>query len=171
MGILEKVSKVAAMLGALALIIMMSTTVLDVLLRYVTGNSILGSTEIVSYLLTAVVYFGVGYCVFEKGMITIDLFKVPLVIEYITRFLGVIVCAFIIFSVTKGAFLSMRVGGASLLISIPKWPFMLITSFGFAMMCILIILQTTEDIKANINKKHITSEVYKSKEGDLHNEY
>lgn len=153
-SVLEKISNVSVILGSIALGVMMMTTVVDVLIRLFNDKSFLGGTEIVSYFLTAVVYFGVVYCTFHRGMITVDLFKVPKPLEYLMRFLGMATCGFIVYSVTTAAFLSMKTGGSSLLISIPKWPFMFITSFGFLMMLVIMFVQIITDVQEDsLNKR------------------
>ena len=150
---LYKFCKIVAYIGAVFMLVMILSTVIDVFCRKVVTHTYPGATEIVSYMLTAVVYCGVGYCAMGRGMITIDLFKTGKVMTVINNFLCVIAGSVIIYATTVQAFASKAVGGSSLRLQIPKWPFMLVTAFGFLVMCVILILQTLEDVKAPAGHK------------------
>lgn len=144
---MHKVLKVFAFIGGLAIVIMILATVVDVFCRKAIGQSYPGATEIVSYLLTAVVYFGVGYCAMERGMITIDLFKQSKVAMVICNVLSIVVGFVVVYATIIQSMQSMAVGGSSMRLSIPRWPFMLITALGFLFMSVILILQTIEDLR------------------------
>lgn len=129
--------------------IMIMATVVDVFCRKLIGQSYPGATEIVQYLLTAVVYFGVGYCAIERGMITIDLFKPNIVCTVFNNVVSIAAGLVVAYASVIQAMQSYAVGGSSLRLQLPKWPFMLITAFGFLVMCVILALHTVEDIKAH----------------------
>jgi TRAP-type C4-dicarboxylate transport system permease small subunit len=137
---------VSVILGAVALIIITLTTVADVILRAFFNSGMTGSIEIVSYFLTAIVYFGVGYCSLKKGMITVELFKPPRVVVYVHQVLCMLMSSVIIYAATSQAFFSHGSGAGSLRLHIPKWPFMLITAFGFLMMVLTMLVNMINDI-------------------------
>ncbi|MCL1828011.1 MAG: TRAP transporter small permease [Oscillospiraceae bacterium] len=146
-GGLQKFCKIVAFIGAIFMLIMILATVVDVFCRKVIMSTYPGATEIVSFLLTAVVYCGVGYCAMGRGMITIDIFKPGKVLTVANNILCVLAGSAIVYATTAQAVISKSVGGSSLRLQIPKWPFMLITAFGFLIMCVILILQTIEDLK------------------------
>jgi TRAP-type C4-dicarboxylate transport system permease small subunit len=137
----------SAILGALALLIITVATVTDVILRAFFATGLVGATEIVTAFLTAVVYFGVGYCTVKRGMIVVELIKVPPAVEYINQILCMIMGGVIIYAVTTQAVFSHATGVGSLRLGIPKWPFMIITSFGYLMMICAMLINLCNDIR------------------------
>jgi len=132
-------------LGAVALVVMTLTTIVDVILRSAVAQGVRGSDEIVSYMLTLVVYFGAGYCALHKGLIVVELFKVPRIIKIINDILCVIVGGIIIYYALVQAMFSMQSGMGSLLLSIPKWPFMIATAIGYLTMSGALIINIIND--------------------------
>jgi TRAP-type C4-dicarboxylate transport system permease small subunit len=139
----------SCVLGAISVVIITMTTVIDVVLRSFFNSGITGSIEIVSAFLTAIVYFGVGYCTIKRGMIIVELFNTPAVIVYINEVLSILMGGVIIYCTTAQAFFSASTGVGSMHLGIPKWPFMMITAFGYLIMSVAMILNLIEDIQNN----------------------
>jgi TRAP-type C4-dicarboxylate transport system permease small subunit len=141
----EKFTVFCCILGSIAVIVLTMTTVIDVVLRNAIHGGFGGAVELVSALLTAVVYFGAGYCTLTHGMIVVDLFNVPRPIVIFNEILSIIMGGIIVYCTTIAAFFSMHTGVASLRLGIPKWPFMFITAFGFLVMSIALIINLIND--------------------------
>jgi TRAP-type C4-dicarboxylate transport system permease small subunit len=129
---------------------MMMVTVVDIFMRAVLNDSLTGGTEIISMTMVCVVYFGVGYTTFKRGMITVDILKVPFVVVMICNILSLITGSVLIMALLQQAHVALVRGGGTLRLHIPNWPFMYITAFGFAMMLLSLIILMIEDVK---NKK------------------
>jgi TRAP-type C4-dicarboxylate transport system permease small subunit len=142
-----KICVFSAILGAISLFFITMATVTDVVLRAFFSTGLVGATEIATAFLTAVVYFGVGYCTIKRGMITVELIKVPPAVEYVNQILCMIMGGVIICAVTTQAAFSHATGVGSLRLGIPKWPFMLITSFGYLMMICAMLINMCGDIR------------------------
>jgi len=134
--------------GAVAIVILTMATVIDVTLRSFFASGLTGATEIVTCLLTVVVYMGAGYCTLKRGLIVVELFKVPKGIIVANDIACVAIGAVIIYCTTTQAFFSMGTGVGSLLLNIPKWPFMLVTAFGYLVMSLALILNIIEDAQS-----------------------
>jgi TRAP-type C4-dicarboxylate transport system permease small subunit len=117
------------------------------MLRAFFATGLVGATEIVTAFLTAVVYFGVGYCTVKRGMIVVELIRVPRAVEYINQCLCMVMGGIIIYAVTSQALLSQATGAGSIRLGIPRWPFMLITAFGYLMMNCAMLINLCEDIR------------------------
>ncbi|MDR0850904.1 MAG: TRAP transporter small permease [Clostridiales Family XIII bacterium] len=150
----EKFTIFCCILGAVAVVVLTMTTVIDVFLRTTIRGGFGGSVELVSALLTAVVYFGAGYCTLKQGMIVVDLFKIPRPIEIFHEILSIIMSLIIVYSTTGAAFFSMHTGVASLRLGIPKWPFMFITAFGFLVMAVALLINLIND---EIDRKRLAN--------------
>jgi TRAP-type C4-dicarboxylate transport system permease small subunit len=141
----EKLTVFCCILGAIAVTALTMTTVIDVVLRNAIHGGFGGAVELVSSLLTAVVYFGAGYCTLTRGMIVVDLFNVPRPIVMFNEIVSIIMGGIIVYCTTIAAFFSMHTGVASLRLGIPKWPFMFITAFGYLIMSIALIINLIND--------------------------
>jgi TRAP-type C4-dicarboxylate transport system permease small subunit len=146
-------------LGAISVFIVAMTTVIDVVLRSFFNSGITGSTEIVSAFLTAIVYFGAGYCTIKRGMITVELFNVPSIIVCINEVLSIVMSGVIIYCLTVQAFFSASTGVGSMRLGIPKWPFMLISAFGFSVMAIGMLINTINDIRARKRENAVSADI------------
>ena len=64
---------VLLVIGTTVLAVMMFFIMTDVLLRYIFNSPILGSYEIVEYMMALLIPFGVVYCAHTKGHVAVDI--------------------------------------------------------------------------------------------------
>jgi TRAP-type C4-dicarboxylate transport system permease small subunit len=145
--IYESFVKLLAILSAVAICVMMMVTVIDIFMRAVLNDSLTGGTEIISMTMVCVVYFGVGYTTFRRGMITVDVLKVPFFIVFTCNLLSVITGFMFIISLMQQAGVAYMRGGGTLRLHIPNWPFMYIAAFGFAMILLSLIVVMATDVR------------------------
>jgi len=143
-------AKGLAIASACAICLMMMVTVIDIFMRNVLNDSLTGGTEIISMTMVAVVYFGVGYTSYKRGMITVDVLKVPFVVVTALNIASMVTSVFFIMSLMQQAAVAYVRGGGTLRLHIPNWPFMYITAFGFMMMMASMAVLIMMDVR---NKK------------------
>jgi TRAP-type C4-dicarboxylate transport system permease small subunit len=151
----EYLAKGFAIVSGISICAMMMVTVVDIFMRTTMNGSLTGGTEIVSMLMVCVVYFGVGYTAFKRGMITVDIIKVPYFIVFIMNILSLITGIVLIMSLLQQAGVALARGGGTLRLHIPNWPFMYITAFGFMTVLLSLVILTVLDFK---NKNANTGE-------------
>jgi TRAP-type C4-dicarboxylate transport system permease small subunit len=131
---------------------MMLLTAIDVTLRKTLNMPILGSYEIIQFMMATTISFALAQCALEKGHITIDLIVVRfskfgrVVIRCITAFLslamGVIVTWQLIVYVPQ-----MKDGSTlSPVLWIPLYPFVGIVAFGFILYSVILLINLGEYI-------------------------
>jgi TRAP-type C4-dicarboxylate transport system permease small subunit len=90
----------------------------------------------------------VGYCTLKRGMIVVELFRVPKAVTVVNELLCVAMGGVIVYCTTVQALFSMGTGVGSLRLGIPKWPFMLATAFGYLVMSVALVLNLVQDLRA-----------------------
>ncbi|WP_156272031.1 TRAP transporter small permease [Neomoorella glycerini] len=130
--------------GALALIGMMFLVVIDVFLRFVFNRPILGSYEIVEYLMVLVVFLSLA-----NGQLS----KTHVSVEVVTQYLRGRIRAFFEFItalISLGIFILLTWGGilqvghvrathqVSQALAIPHWPFQIIVVLGGVLFCLVL---------------------------------
>jgi TRAP-type C4-dicarboxylate transport system permease small subunit len=144
------VAKGFAVMSGISVCVMMTVTVADIFMRAVMNSSITGGTEIVAMVMVCVVYFGVGYTAFKRGMITVDIIKVPFYVVLSMNVLSFITGVVLIIALLQQAGVALARGGGTLRLHIPNWPFMYITAFGFMTVLLSLVVLIIADFK---NKK------------------
>jgi TRAP-type C4-dicarboxylate transport system permease small subunit len=86
LGVADRVQRIQLLLAALALVLLMLVTVVDVFLRYVFNNPLRGSYELVESMMIVFVFHGMAAAFFGRRNIVIDLID-PFVGERGTTFL------------------------------------------------------------------------------------
>lgn len=157
------IAKILAILSAAFICVMMMVTVVDIIMRTFLNDSLTGGTEIISMTMVCVVYFAVGYTTFQRGMITVDIIKVPFVVVMIANALSIITSIALMIALLQQAYVAFTTGGGTLRLQIPNWPFMYITAFGFAMMVLSIVVLMIWDVR----NKRVGIDIGKVSESDL----
>lgn len=140
-------------LGAIALLIMMFWVVVDVALRFFFNKPLLGSYEIVEYMMVAFVFMAFAYAQFCKTHIT-----VPIVVEHlpvrgravlntITNLITIFIGAILIWGAGKQSLDTFNSHMTSSVLLIPKWPFQTITFIGLTAFTIAVL----SDLFLNLN--------------------
>ncbi len=134
----------AASLGALALALILLTTLVDVSGRYF-GKPLYGAQDLVKMLSVFVVFGGMAYCERRGGHVSVDLFAAwfsprtnhRLIVA--GQFIGAIVFAFIAWQVFESSTLSRTLNLATNILQLPRAPFQIavgllcgLTSFAMA---------------------------------------
>lgn len=139
--IILQIADKANWISAVAVMLMMLLTVLDVILRFF-RSPIPGTYEIVGLLGALAISFALGYTSMEKGHIAVDFLvqrfsdTVKMVISAVNNIIAMLFFAVAAWqSILYGAGL-LKAGEVSMTLQVPTWPFV----FGIAVGCILLCL-------------------------------
>ena len=140
------------MASTFVLIALMMMTVFDVLLRYFSA-SIIGGTEISSSMMVCIVFLGIAWCALKGEHITVDIIAGRLsrraqnilssIDNLVTLVLGLLIASQ---SFSQGMF-AREMELKSLMLEIPRYPFLIIAAFGFLLLSIAMII-----LQCNIKK-------------------
>ena len=151
---LQKVSRVAAIIAAVVLAIMMLLTVADVSGRYFFNSPIKGTWEIVGLLLIIAGTWGLGYCQMEKGHISISIIlqrfsrRGQAIIRSFTYLIGLAAFSLICWRmfIMTVRYLTVMKGNVTDTLEIPYPPFMLALSIGAGIMALILIVDLVRSV-------------------------
>lgn len=148
--IVKPVSTVSNSIGMVALAAMMFLTAADVILRKLANMPILGSYELISYMMAITISFGLAYCAIEKGHVTIDLLLSRLsrhtqaIMNSVTGLLGLVIAALMTWQTCVYITLLIKSGLTSTVLLMPVFPFVGIVAFGIAIFSLVLLLHFLE---------------------------
>lgn len=146
-------------IGLIALAGMMFLVTVDVTLRKTLDMPILGSYEIVKYLMVTTIGLGMAYCGLHRGHITIDLVVSRLprlarsILGCITGFLTLAVGIVVVWQACVYIPQLQRAHTISPVLLIPVYPFVAIAAFGLALYALVLFIHFGEYLLEVIGKK------------------
>jgi TRAP-type C4-dicarboxylate transport system permease small subunit len=146
--LLLKISRVMAVIAAVVLGIMMINTVADVCGRYFFLSPIEGTFELVGIMLVIAASLGLGYCQLNQANIRITVISdlLPPRGQAIVFLVSHIICAVIAGMICWRGWLRgweyifKELGGTTVTLGLPYWPFMLLLSIGFGYVGLIFVL-------------------------------
>ena len=153
-------NKVMAYVAAVALAGMMLITVADVFGRYVLKNPIIGTWELVGFMLVCAGSWGLGYCQVKKGHIRVDFLlqrfpeKVRAILTTLAYFLGFAAFSLLCWRCVLYTqyYLSLTRGNATDTLHIPLFPFVLILAIGTGMLALVLLFDLAHSL-AEVKRK------------------
>lgn len=135
-----------------ALALMMFLTFSDVLLRYLFNKPILGSAELIEFLMAIVVPFSIAYCAHERSHISVELIverfslKTRKVLDCVINLL--MLCLFMIASWQSLLYLIDEAHSrlTSQVLYIPVYPFIGTVAFAFLVFSLILLEQLWESL-------------------------
>jgi TRAP-type C4-dicarboxylate transport system permease small subunit len=152
----------SGIVGVVILIAMMLMTVADVILRYFFRRPIIGSMEISVALMVCVVFLGIGWCALNDGHISVDIITGKLskrgraLLNGFDNFVTMALALMIAWRSFVEALSVKDMEVASPILSIPRYPFVFVTSFGFLLLffaALILIIKNVRSVK-NPDGKH-----------------
>jgi TRAP-type C4-dicarboxylate transport system permease small subunit len=143
--IVSPVAKVFNGIAAAVLAAMMLLTGVDVCLRYIFNQPILGSFEITEFIMPVVITFGFAYCALEKGHVQVDILvsRLPRRGQALMNSIASLVFFFLFALITWQSWLRVKgmmdVGQMSIVLDIPVYPFVLTIAVGSAALCLIVL--------------------------------
>ena len=143
---LERIIVVLGIISTVLIIILMSLTTMDVVLRYIFGSPIKGAYEVSEMFFLAAVFLGLAYTQLFREHVNADLLvsrlskRTNLILETIMLLLALFIYALFSWK-GMGAFWSSFIEGEYRwgLIRIPLWPARLMIPLGVSVLCLRFI--------------------------------
>jgi TRAP-type C4-dicarboxylate transport system permease small subunit len=148
MGFIEIVGFVAL----IAIVIMMMLTTADVILRYLFDSPILGSFEMTELLMVSIAGLTLAWCTLKSGHIRVDIIinmfskKTNRTIDVVNYILTGVICAFIVPALINRYIEGEKLDVRTYVLKIPEGPFVLLLSFGYLLMFLVLIVKTIKSI-------------------------
>lgn len=156
--IIKPVNKITGSVGMVCLAAMMFLIAADVLLRYLFNKPIMGSYELIQYMLAITVAVGLAYCGLEKGHVTLDVFTSHLprrtraIVDSIMGLLGLVVASLITWQTCIYITIFRKSQLVSTVLLIPVYPFVAVVAFGIAFYGVVLVLHFLEFVLDGIRQ-------------------
>jgi len=156
--LINQTSRIAGIIALITLILMMLVTVADVVLRYFFNAPILGSNEIVEYLMVITGFLGLGWCAIKGGHLKVGLIidrmpsRYQTVTDIVTFILALSVVPLLVWQAFSQAEYTLLEKCTSDVLKVPNYPFYIIEGIGIAIFTIVILMLLIKLI-AGLNKK------------------
>ncbi len=141
----SRIIRTAYYIGMAFLIAMMLLTVVDVILRFFFNNPVMGTFELIQFMMAVLISFGISYTAVEKGHVGVDIVvsrlrqKPRIIIGCITQLLGLGLFTLITWQAAVQARTLWESGATTSVLLIPVFPFVYLFSFGCAMLCLVLL--------------------------------
>lgn len=132
--------------AASVLAAMMFLMMADVVLRYFFGSPLSGAYEILQFMMSIVIPFGIAYCAHEKGHISVDILfalfpgRTQRILDCLTSFLVLLLFLVIAWQSVLYVKEIYEFGLTSGILYIPAYPFVGATALGFSALCLVLLL-------------------------------
>lgn len=156
--IIKPVNSIASSAGMVCLAAMMFLTVADVFLRYAFNKPILGSYELIQFMLLITIAVGLAYCGLEKAHVTIDTVTSHLsrrsraIVNSFVGFLGLVVALLITWQACVYAVVLLQSQVVSTALLLPVYPFVAFLAFGAVLFCLVLLLHLLEFVLDGIRR-------------------
>ncbi len=141
------IAAISNIIGVVAVSVMVLVTVGDVIGRRFFSHPIVGSLEIVRFMMAVAIFLTIGYAQIHGDHISCDVLfrslsrKIQLIVEKITLVLSLGLWLLIAWQLGKQAIGLWTSGESSMLLRIPTAPFYLIAGFGSGLLAVIILIQ------------------------------
>jgi len=158
MKIINFLSRIMNIAASSILAAMMMLTVSDVFLRYFFRKPILGTTEITESMMACLAFFALAWCAVQQSHLKVDLVvsfftaRVQAVVDTLTGLAGLVIVALIAWRNFIEAAAIKDLNIVSSLIRIPAFPFYYVIALGCAILCLVMIAQTIENIRRAVKR-------------------
>jgi TRAP-type C4-dicarboxylate transport system permease small subunit len=152
--ILGAVIRISAITGGVLLILLMLLIAVDVIMRFF-RMPIVGLVEISVYTVVCVVYLGIPWCAWNNSHVKVDIVKKGKQMDHITNILLLITLFYIAVQCAAQSAKAYEMGIATVMLHVPRWPFLGVTGYGFALSAIVLLYQEGLLIKGLFRKESI----------------
>ncbi len=151
--VIKPVSTVSNSIGMVILAVMMVLTAVDVTLRKTLNAPIVGSYELIQFMMAITVAFGLAYCGIERGHVTVDLVENRLskrnraMLNLVTGFLGLLIAMLITWQTSVHITKLYESQVLSQVLLVPVYPFVGVVTFGLALYTLVLLVHLLEFIR------------------------
>jgi len=152
--IIRLIIEASGIVGVVILLAMMMMTVADVIMRYFFRRPIIGSVEISVVLMVCVVFLSIGWCALNDGHISVDIITGKLskrgraLLDGFDNIVTLVLALIITWRSFMEAVFVKDMEVTSPLLAIPRYPFVLVTSFGFLLLFFAALILFIKNIKS-----------------------
>lgn len=146
----KRIAKILNYLGGVVLVCMMFFTGADVVLRYFFHLPIMGSFEIVSFMLPAIVAFGFAFCFLQEGHVRVDLMishlseKKQAILHAVSYLIVLVLFVILTIATFQRGLLLHATGKTSEVLYWPYYPFVFVVFVGFISVVLVAIHKLCE---------------------------
>ncbi|PKN32514.1 MAG: hypothetical protein CVU61_17745 [Deltaproteobacteria bacterium HGW-Deltaproteobacteria-19] len=132
------------------LVLMMLLTVSDVVLRSLLRSPILGTTELTENMMACLAFLALAWCAVERSHLKVDLVMIMLparvqaIVDSLTLLAGLCLVGLISWRSFLEAMVVKELNIESSLLRIPAYPFYYVMAVGFAILCLVMVVQFVE---------------------------
>ena len=137
---------------------MMFLTAMDVLLRYIFNRPISGAMELTKYMMVTLVGFGLAYCTFVKGLVSVEVVtsrfspRVQAIINSVTYFLSFGFFSLVTWQSIKYIRLMFESNLVSAVLRIPTYPFVAMLALGSLVFSLVLLVHFLDYLSQVVNK-------------------
>lgn len=137
---------------------MMFLTAMDVLLRYIFNRPISGAMEITQYMMVILVGFGLAYCAFVKGLVSVEVLtsrfspRVQAILNSITYLLSFGFFSLVTWQSIKYIRLMFESNLVSAVLLIPTYPFVAMLALGSFVFSLVLLVQFLNYLSQVVNE-------------------
>ena len=152
------VSRIVNSVGVSVLLVMIILVTTDVTLRYVFNSPLRGVYEIVEVMLVIVVTFGMAYAAIQKSMVAVEVLvdryppRVRAIVAIFNSLSGLALFSLLSWKTAEQAMTYRVVGETTYVSGLPLYPFVLMVSFGAALLSLVLFVQILESITQAVRK-------------------
>jgi len=134
--------KINGLVGIAFLFLLMFITTANVFLRFFLRMPITGIIEIIETLTVLTVFLIIGWTALNKAHVVMDLVsqvlpkKVLKALDVINYFIIIVFSLLIAWQSLLQAQLAKKMNIGTMLLDIPRWPLLIVTAYGFFIICI-----------------------------------
>ena len=137
---------------------MMFLTAMDVLLRYIFNRPISGAMELTEYMMVTLVGFGLAYCAFVKGLVSVEVLtsrfspRVQAMLNSVTYFLSFGFFSLITWQSIKYIRLMFESNLVSAVLLIPTFPFVAMLALGSLAFSLVLLVHFLDYLSQVVNR-------------------
>lgn len=146
----------SAAAGVLA--VMMFITAADVLLRYIFNRPLSGTMELTEYMMVILVSFGLSYCAFVKGLVSVEVVtsrfssRIQAILNCITYFFSFAFFSVITWQSIVYIRLILKSNLVSAVLLIPTFPFVAMLALGSLVFTLVLLTSFLEYLSQVVDK-------------------
>jgi TRAP-type C4-dicarboxylate transport system permease small subunit len=155
---LSPVTAVSNAIGMVALAAMMFLTTIDVIGRKTLNAPVMGSYEVIQFLMAVTVGLGIAHCGIKKGHINIDFITMHLskrvngILGIVTGFIALVIIGLATWQTSIYITMQAKTNVQSSVLLIPIYPFVGIAAFGLALFWFVLLIHWLEFMQQGLSK-------------------
>ena len=157
--IINRIGKYMSVISFTGFLLIVAVTVVDIILRYVFNSPILGSYEVVQYILLISAFLSFGYCQTLKAHISVtSLVRVfpsmgKALVYALTCTIGFAMSVFFTYAIARQAVYLRELGYISEVLRFSTWPIMWVVFLGMLFLAITLFWEMIRSFVAIANKE------------------